>query len=93
MTGRPCRNVTGSRRITDSPIFFITCTDSKSPGCNSKLLEAHRPGNGYTDYSTPLYWCDFGNAQKTGQVIMGTIRRNIKQPESKKFETRSGCRS
>ena len=68
--------------------LFITCTDSKSSRLQlSKLLEAHRPGNGYTDYSTPLYWCDFGNAQKTGQVIMGTIRRNIKQPESKKFET------
>ena len=68
--------------------LFITCTDSKSSRLQlSKLLKAHRPGNGYTDYSTPLYWCDFGNAQKTGQVIMGTIRRNIKQPESKKFET------
>jgi len=68
--------------------LFITCTDSKSSRLQlSKLLEAHRPGNGYTDYSTPLYWCDFGNAQKTGQVIMGTIRRNIKQPKSEKFET------
>ena len=45
--------------------LFITCTDSKSSRLQlSKLLEAPRPGNGYTDYSTPLYWCDFGNVQR-----------------------------
>lgn len=68
--------------------LFITCTDSKSSRLQlSKLLKTHRAGNSYTDYNTPLYWADFGNAQKTGQFILGTIRRNIKQPESKMFET------
>lgn len=28
----------------------------------------------------PLYWLDFGNAQKTGQVVLGTVRP-IEQPE------------
>lgn len=68
--------------------LFITCTDSKSSRLQlSKLLEAHRSENSYTDYDTPLYWADFGNARKTGQVVVGTIRRNIKQPKSEKFET------
>lgn len=68
--------------------LFITCTDSKNSRIQlSKLLKAYRSNNSYTDYNTPLYWTDYGNAQKTGQVIVGTIRKNIKQPESKKFET------
>jgi PRTRC genetic system ThiF family protein len=33
----------------------------------------------------PLYWCDFGNSQYTGQVVLATIG-NIKQPVSKKYE-------
>ena len=36
--------------------LFITCTDSKSSRLQlSKLLKAHRSGNSYTDYGTPLY--------------------------------------
>lgn len=37
-------------------------------------------------YEKPLYWLDFGNAQKTGQVILGTVTK-IKQPSKTEFET------
>lgn len=34
--------------------------------------------------NSPLYWCDFGNGQHTGQVVLSTVRE-IEQPPSKKF--------
>lgn len=37
-------------------------------------------------YEKPLYWLDFGNTQKTGQVILGTVTE-IKQPRKAEFET------
>lgn len=32
----------------------------------------------------PYYWLDFGNSQKTGQVLLGTVGK-VKQPKSEKF--------
>ena len=40
----------------------------------------------YTDNATPLYWMDFGNTQTTGQVIMGTVLKKIRQPASTLYE-------
>lgn len=37
-------------------------------------------------HEKPLYWLDFGNTQKTGQIILGTVTK-IKQPPKTKFET------
>lgn len=37
------------------------------------------------DHATPFYWMDFGNAQFTGQVLIGTVRNRIAQPASKEF--------
>jgi hypothetical protein len=34
-----------------------------------------------------IYWMDFGNAQTTGQVIMGTVQKKIPQPKSNKYKT------
>ena len=34
----------------------------------------------------PYYWLDFGNSQKTGQVMLATVGE-IKQPDSKKYTT------
>lgn len=39
-----------------------------------------------TDNATPLYWMDFGNTQTTGQVIMGTVLKKIRQPASTLYE-------
>lgn len=34
-----------------------------------------------------LYWMDFGNTQSTGQVVLGTIPKKIKQPASELYKT------
>jgi PRTRC genetic system ThiF family protein len=66
----------------------ITCTDTiKSRLDMWAFLKAVRDIGNYTDYKTPLYWMDFGNAQTTGQVIMGTVQRKIPQPKSKQYKT------
>lgn len=66
----------------------ITCTDnSKSRLDMWNFLKTFRNTTGYTDYETPLYWMDFGNAQTTGQVLMGTVRKKIPQPKSGQYKT------
>ena len=45
------------------------------------------PVSEYRSYETPLYWMDFGNTQDTGQVVLGTVSKKIKQPASKLYET------
>ena len=63
----------------------ITCTDNiKSRLDLWNILKAIRIPD-YRDYTTPLYWMDFGNAQTTGQVFIGTVRNKIRQPASKEF--------
>jgi PRTRC system ThiF family protein len=66
----------------------ITCTDNiKSRLDMWNFLKTVRNIGNYTDYKTPLYWMDFGNAQTTGQVIMGTVQKKIPQPKSKLYKT------
>ena len=66
----------------------ITCTDNvKSRLDMWKYLISVRADRYQTDYSTPLYWMDFGNAQTTGQVIIGTVQKKIPQPESRIYKT------
>ena len=37
------------------------------------------------DEKAPIYWMDFGNAQTTGQVMVGNIRSKISQPASSEY--------
>lgn len=72
----------------DMANITITCTDNvKSRLDMWNFLKAVRNIGNHTDYSTPLYWMDFGNAQTTGQVIMGTVQKKIPQPKSNKYKT------
>jgi len=73
----------------DNPAnITITCTDNvKSRLDMWNFLKAVRNNGNYTDYKTPLYWMDFGNAQTTGQIIMGTVQKKIPQPKSKQYKT------
>lgn len=65
----------------------ITCTDNiKSRLDMWKILKAV-PDNDYRDYKTPLYWLDFGNTQTSGQVVLGTVPKKIKQPKSQQYKT------
>ena len=70
----------------------ITCTDNvKSRMDLWKVLKAV-PESDYSNHGTPIYWLDFGNSQSSGQVVMGTVPRKIKQPESHLYETVSSLK-
>mgnify|MGYP001634191074 CR=1 FL=1 len=63
----------------------ITCTDNIRSRLDLwRFLKKFRDMTN-DDEKTPLYWMDFGNAQFTGQVLIGTIRNKIAQPVSKEF--------
>ena len=65
----------------------ITCTDNiKSRLDLWNILKAVQIPD-YCDYATPLYWMDFGNTQTSGQVVLGTVPKKIKQPASQLYET------
>lgn len=65
----------------------ITCTDNVKSRVNLSNLFSQVPERSYRDYQTPLYWMDFGNTQTSGQVIIGSVSEQIKQPKSKVYET------
>ena len=71
----------------DTANIFITCTDNiRSRLTLWKFLKKVRKEN-FSDHSAPIYWMDFGNTQTTGQVVLGTVPKKIKQPASKLYET------
>ena len=65
----------------------ITCTDNIRSRLDMWNLLKSRSEPGYRSYGTPLYWMDFGNTQTSGQVVMGTIPKEIRQPVSKLYDT------
>ena len=65
----------------------ITCTDNIKSRIDLWNLLKALPQPTFCTYETPLYWMDFGNTQTTGQVVMGTVPKKIKQPASKLYET------
>ena len=78
---------TKSMRKDDVSNITISCTDNiKSRLDIWKVLNAC-PVSEYRDYSSPLYWLDFGNTQTSGQVVLGTVPAKIKQPKSKQYTT------
>lgn len=79
-------------RLDNLANIFITCTDNvKSRLDLWKVLKAV-PEAAYVNYATPLYWLDFGNSQTSGQVVLGTVPRKVKQPESHSYETVSSLK-
>ncbi len=64
----------------------ITCTDNAASRIELwENLKKYR-NTKHTDHATPLYWMDFGNSPASGQVILGNVRKHIKQPRSEKFK-------
>lgn len=71
----------------DMANITITCTDSiRSRLTLWKIMKRVRK-TGFYDCDKPLYWMDFGNGQSSGQVLLGTIQKKIKQPTSKMYKT------
>ncbi len=64
-----------------SSTITISCVDTVA----ARFEIARSLGIKVTSRDKPLYWCDFGNGQYTGQVVLATVGE-IKQPASKKYE-------
>ena len=67
--------------------IIITCTDNIRSRLDLWRLLKHHRKNTHNDEKTPIYWMDFGNAQTTGQVLIGNIRNKIHQPASTEYHT------
>ena len=81
--------ITAKNAKTDNMAnITITCTDNIQSRMDMwNFLKVARDISNYTDYKTPLYWMDFGNAKTTGQVVMGTVQKKIPQPKSEQYKT------
>ena len=65
--------------------IIITCTDNtRSRQELWRFLKKYRETSVNNERAV-YYWMDFGNAQTTGQVFIGTVRNKIRQPASKEF--------
>lgn len=65
--------------------ILITCTDNVRSRLDLwRYLKGYRETN-ISNEESPIYWMDFGNAQLTGQVFIGTVRNKIKQPTSDEY--------
>ena len=67
--------------------IIITCTDNIRSRLDLWRFLKHHRKNTHNDEKTPIYWMDFGNAQTTGQVLIGNIRNKIHQPASTEYHT------
>lgn len=77
----------GAAGRNDMANIYVTCTDNvKSRLDLWNVLKSLRRSE-LQHYNEPLYWIDFGNTRNTGQVILGTVPENIRQPESSRYET------
>jgi len=65
----------------------ITCTDNIKSRIDLWNVLKALPQYNYTNYQTPLYWLDFGNTHTSGQVVLGSIPKKIKQPTSQNYQT------
>lgn len=68
---------------SDSPTanIVISCVDTVK--ARKMIAQRLREQNMYQE-NRVHYWLDFGNAQKTGQVILGTAFRKVEQPKGKR---------
>lgn len=65
--------------------IFISCVDNVQT--RFEIADVLRTlDNTYLYGNTAKYWMDFGNSKFSGQVLLSTIG-DIRQPDSKKFET------
>ena len=69
-------------RRDDMANITVTCTDNIKSRLDLWNVLKAVPVSNYHDYTTPLYWMDFGNTQSTGQVVLGTVPKKIKLPVS-----------
>ena len=83
---RPYPSVLKEVKRDEIANITVTCTDNIKSRLDLWNVLGKMPPASYTDNATPLYWMDFGNTQTTGQVIMGTVLKKIRQPASTLYE-------
>ena len=84
---RPYPQTVRDTRNNELANITVTCTDNIKSRIDLWNILKAVPVPNYRDYTTPLYWMDFGNTQATGQVVIGTVPKKVKQPASKLYET------
>ncbi len=89
---RPYPSVLKEMKQEETANITITCTDNIKSRLDLWNILKAVPIKDYRDYSTPLYWMDFGNTQTSGQVVLGTVPKKIKQPASGLYETVSSLK-
>lgn len=70
--------------ISRTANITITCVDNVKSRLEIGKFLANTKTN--HDECKPMYWMDFGNAQYTGQIILGSIK-DVPQPKSSKYKT------
>lgn len=78
----PLRKSEGEAKTAN---VILTCTDNTASRLDLWRVLKKCNNSNYTTERTPVYWMDFGNATTTGQVLIGTVRKNICQPSSNQF--------
>lgn len=59
--------------------IVISCVDTVKARL---MIAGHlKKCNKYTDYEKVMYWLDFGNMTDRGQVVLGTVGKEYKQPD------------
>lgn len=66
----------------DAANITITCTDNiKSRLDMAKFLTELGKAGTNQPYRQPIYWMDFGNSRTSGQAVLGTVCKEIRQPK------------
>ena len=91
LSGHPVTILKDARRDNLANIT-ITCTDNIKSRLDLWNTLKAVPVSEYRSYETPLYWMDFGNTQTSGQAVLGTVPKKIKQPVSRLYETVSSLK-
>ena len=89
---RPYPSVLKEVKRDEIANITVTCTDNIKSRLDLWNTLKAVPVSEYRNYETPLYWMDFGNTQTSGQVVLGTVPKKIKQPVSRLYETVSSLK-
>lgn len=82
LTGWDAEDRCFTENVSERYNIVISCTDNVKSRLEIDRYMRH-PNLGCNE-RTSFYWLDLGNGQRTGQVILGSIK--IKQEESKQWE-------
>ena len=74
------------KRKQQPAMITLSCVDNVAARYAIAEELQYQAANSRSLLHRPLYWCDYGNRQYTGQVVLSTVS-TVTQPQSKKFRT------